>query len=92
MRKIYPLALKNNGKVTLEENILAVISFGDLVLRWIFQNKLRTNSCLANYMDKRKTDKGCSKFFSTATPQDEQGSHTGEAFSPHHAQNALLWR
>lgn len=98
--KNLPLALKNNGKVASHapKTDIGRKYFGNnqlwgfSIFSWIFQNKLRTNSCLANYMDKRDADKRCSKFFSIATPHNEQGNLQGEAFSPHQDQNVLhLW-
>lgn len=80
-------------RLTWVEKILAVISFGDLGFRCIFQSKLNTNSCLAHYLGKSKAEKRCFKFHSTATPQVEQASPTEEACSPSQDQSALqLWR
>lgn len=98
--KFIHLALRNNGKVvTIAPNIgIERKDFGSNQLLgfrtslYIFQNMLRTNSCLANYLDKRKADKRCFKFLSTATPPAEQRSHREEDFSFHHDQSAFhLW-
>lgn len=43
-----------NQRLTLEKNSSAIINFWDLVFRWIFQNKLRTNSCLTIWRKERQ--------------------------------------